>query len=191
MAQRQTHDDVVKVLTRDHREVEQMFRRLEQGKVKGKARKDLVDQSIIELVRHSVAEEEFLYPAFRKHVTNGDKVADRELEQHHEAERLMARLDHTDPTDGDYDKLLTELMADVRQHIKEEERDLLPRLAKACTKEELVELGEKITAAKAAGPTRPHPLAPDNPTAKMLLNPGAGLVDRMRDALTKRGTENH
>ncbi|MFY7066141.1 hypothetical protein ACOQFV_09790 [Nocardiopsis changdeensis] len=35
-------------------------------------------------------------------------------------------------------------------------------------------------------PTRPHPGAPDTPPADRLLAPGAGLIDRMRDALSGR-----
>jgi hypothetical protein len=41
--------------------------------------------------------------------------------------------------------------------------------------------------AKKMAPTRPHPAAPDTPPANKLLAPGAGLVDRLRDALTGRG----
>jgi hypothetical protein len=35
-------------------------------------------------------------------------------------------------------------------------------------------------------PTRPHPFAPDKPPMNKILTAGAGLVDRMRDALTGR-----
>jgi len=35
-------------------------------------------------------------------------------------------------------------------------------------------------------PTRPHPLASDRPPLNRLLAPGAGLIDRMRDALNGR-----
>jgi len=35
-------------------------------------------------------------------------------------------------------------------------------------------------------PTRPHPLASDRPPLNRLLAPGAGLIDRMRDALSGR-----
>ncbi|MBB1246923.1 hemerythrin domain-containing protein, partial [Streptomyces durbertensis] len=34
--------------------------------------------------------------------------------------------------------------------------------------------------------TRPHPGMPDKPPANRLLAPGAGLVDRARDALSGR-----
>jgi hypothetical protein len=55
------------------------------------------------------------------------------------------------------------------------------------SEETLMELGEKVRRAMEKTPTRPHPSAPDTPPANKLLKPGAGLVDRTRDALTGRG----
>lgn len=83
---------------------------------------------IAELVRHSVAEEEFMYPAAREVLDDGDELADHELEEHAEAERLMKDLDGLDPTDPRFDELLTKLIADIRHHVQDEEADLLPRL---------------------------------------------------------------
>jgi hypothetical protein len=55
--------------------------------------------------------------------------------------------------------------------------------------QELVELGAKLEAVKRIAPTRPHPSAPDEPPGDKLLGPVTGLFDRMRDAVTRRGTE--
>jgi hypothetical protein len=72
--------------------------------------------------------------------------------------------------------------------MREEERDLLPRLQEACDHKELVELGEKFEQARRMAPTRPHPAVPDKPPANKLLAPGAGLIDRLRDALSDRSS---
>lgn len=37
------------------------------------------DHAIIDVVGHSVAEEEHLYPAARRHIPGGDEIADREI----------------------------------------------------------------------------------------------------------------
>lgn len=42
--------------------------------------------------------------------------------------------------------------------------------------------------AKKLAPTRPHPSAPDHAPLNKLLGPGAGLVDRMREAMSGRPT---
>ncbi|SDL38693.1 Hemerythrin HHE cation binding domain-containing protein [Nonomuraea maritima] len=180
--------DVVEVLVTDHREVEGMFGELERmtGRYDEKV-KLLAEQVVIELVRHAVAEEAYLYPAVREHVPGGDPLADKELAEHAEAERTMKKLEELQPDDEAFWPTMDRLMAEIRQHVRDEENDLFPRLRQACSEEQLKELGEKIQRAKKTAPTRPHPSAPDEPPANKLLAPGAGLVDRLRDVLTGRG----
>jgi hypothetical protein len=61
-------------------------------------------------------------------------------------------------------------------------------MRRACSEQDLVELGEKFEKAKKMAPTRPHPMAPDHPPANKILGPGAGLIDRMRDVLSGRNS---
>ncbi|OZV75552.1 hemerythrin [Micromonospora echinospora] len=180
--------DVIDVLTADHREVEALFVELESRQGAPEHRRQLVDVVIAELVRHSVAEEAYVYPAARKALPDGDRIADHEISEHADAERTMKDLESVDPSDPRFDQLLTHLTSTIRHHVQDEETDLFPRLRAACAHEELVELADKVTAAKRIAPTRPHPAAPDRPPANKLLAPGAGLVDRMRDALSGRPT---
>ncbi|MFE0588534.1 hemerythrin domain-containing protein [Micromonospora echinospora] len=180
--------DVIDVLTADHREVEALFVELESRQGTPEHRRQLVDVVIAELVRHSVAEEAYVYPAARKALPDGDQVADHEISEHADAERTMKDLESVDPSDPRFDQLLTHLTSTIRHHVQEEETDLFPRLRAACAHEELVELADKVTAAKRIAPTRPHPAAPDHPPANKLLAPGAGLVDRLRDAISGRPT---
>jgi hypothetical protein len=81
--------NVIDELMTDHREVEEFFGRIEALPPGHKDRKVYADQATIELVRHSVAEEEYLYPAVREHLADGDAIADRELEDHSKAEQIM------------------------------------------------------------------------------------------------------
>ena len=67
------------------------------------------------------------------------------------------------------------------------EQNLFPMLRASCSPEALDRLGDKVRQAKKTAPTRPHPSAPDKPPANKLLAPGAGMVDRVRDALSGRG----
>lgn len=179
--------DVVEELKTDHREVEELFGRIEQLPSGHVQRKEYADLVTIELVRHSVAEEAYLYPAVREHVRDGDALAERELEDHAEAERTMKDLERCEADDPEFDRLIAQLMTQIRQHVRDEESNLFPRLSEACSVEMLEELGEKVRMAKKTAPTRPHPAAPSKPPANKLLAPGLGLVDRMRDAMTGRG----
>ena len=82
--------NVIDELMTDHREVEELFGRIEALPSGDKTRKVYADQATMELVRHSVAEEEYLYPAVREHLVNGNTMADREIEDHAGAEQIQA-----------------------------------------------------------------------------------------------------
>jgi hemerythrin superfamily protein len=179
--------NVIDELVTDHREVEELFGRIEGLPTGAKDRKVYAEQVTMELVRHSVAEEEYLYPAVREHVAGGDAIADKEIDDHSKAERIMKDLEGCDAGDPEFDRLIGMLMSEVRTHIADEEQNLFPQLRAACSPQALDDLGDKVRMAKKMAPTRPHPSAPDKPPANKLLAPGAGLVDRMRDALSGRG----
>lgn len=178
---------VVDELITDHREVEELFSKLETLPRGDRRRKELVEHATIELVRHSVAEEAYLYPAVREHVSGGDALADREIEDHSKVEQLLKDLESLEADAPSFDELTGELMREVREHVADEEKNLFPRLAQSTDREQLLDLGEKVRRAKKTAPTRPHPGMPSEPPANKLLAPGAGMVDRVRDALSGRG----
>ncbi|MFJ9736891.1 hemerythrin domain-containing protein [Streptomyces sp. NPDC101166] len=179
--------NVIDELVTDHHEVEELFGKIEALPSGHKDRKLYADQVTMELVRHSVAEEAYLYPAVREHVAGGDALADKELEDHAKAEQLMKDLEGCAAEDADFDRLVGSLMSEIREHVADEEANLFPALRAACPESALDELGDKVRTAKKTAPTRPHPTAPDKPPANKMLAPGMGMVDRMRDALTGRG----
>ncbi|WP_128434928.1 hemerythrin domain-containing protein [Streptomyces cyaneus] len=179
--------DVIDELVTDHREVEEFFGRIEALPSGDKDRKLYADQATIELVRHSVAEEAYLYPAVREHLANGDALADKETDDHSRAEQMMKDLEACDADDPEFDRIIGMLMTEIRSHIADEEQNLFPKLRAACPENTLNDLGDKVRQAKKLAPTRPHPSAPDKPPANKLLAPGVGLIDRLRDALTGRG----
>ncbi|MER6179657.1 hemerythrin domain-containing protein [Streptomyces sp. NPDC001652] len=146
-----------------------------------------VRQVTMELVRHSVAEEAYLYPAVREHVPGGDALADQEIEDHARAEQLMKDLEGCEAGDPEFDRLMTALMTEIRSHVADEEQNLFPKLHASCPPDALDALGDRVRQAKKVAPTRPHPSTPSTPPANKLLAPGIGMVDRLRDTLTGRG----
>lgn len=178
--------DLIDVIVKDHRHFEDVFRELETHTGHAGGRKDLVDHVIAELVRHEVAEEQFMYPVARTKLREGDELADHEIEEHAEAEEVLKRLEGLGPESPHFEELVKKLIEDVRHHMDEEEQDLLPRLREACDDEELQDLGYKVLVAKEFAPTRPHPHAPDKPPANLILGPGIGFIDKIRDTLRGR-----
>jgi hemerythrin superfamily protein len=182
------HHDLIDDILIDHREVEEVFKEIEKSP-DPEERRALVEHAITELVRHSVAEEQYLYPTTRKALPDGDKIADHDLKEHAEAEEVMKQIEKTQTEEPKFDELVSKLMEDIRHHVQEEESDLLPKLRDACDAAQLLELGEKFEKSKKMAPTRPHPMAPDRPPANKILAPGTALIDRMRDALTGRNPQ--
>jgi hemerythrin superfamily protein len=178
--------DVIEELTTDHREVEDLFDRIQAEPHGSAERRRLADELTVELVRHSVAEEQYLYPAVREHVEGGNALADKEIEDHAGVERLLKDLEGRDADDERFDRLVAQLRVDVTEHVRDEERRLFPLLAAACPPRVLEELGEKVRTAKKTAPTRPHPSAPDTPPANKVVGAGTGLLDRALDLLTGR-----
>lgn len=74
--------NLVDVIVADHRQVDRAFADLEDGGGSSRQRRELADHVIAELVRHSVAEEQYLYPAVRDILPDGDEVADKAIEEH-------------------------------------------------------------------------------------------------------------
>ncbi|MET7697729.1 MULTISPECIES: hemerythrin domain-containing protein [unclassified Streptomyces] len=181
--------NVINELMTDHREVEELFGKIEALPPGEKKRKLYADQATMELVRHSVAEEAYLYPAVRQYLANGDMIADKEIDDHSRAEQIMKDLEGCEADDPEFDRLIGVLMPEIRSHVADEEENLFPMLRDAAPPGTLDDLGDKVRQAKKTAPTRPHPSAPDKPPANKLLAPGAGLVDRLRDALSGRGKE--
>jgi len=180
--------DVVDVLISDHRDVTALI-----GEIWSVAdpmiRRDLMDTAISELVRHAVAEEMYVYPAMRKHLPDGDKAVEHDIEEHKELERAMKELESVDVSGTEFDGALRRLEALLADHVQDEESEQFPELRRRVPREELTELATKVETAKKLAPTRPHPHAPNSELFHKTVGPGVGLVDRLRDRLTGRATK--
>jgi hemerythrin superfamily protein len=188
MTSSQPGGDVIDVLTSDHREVTALLSQV-RSTTDPELRRDLADTAISELVRHAVAEEMYVYPAMRKHLPDGDKAVQHDVEEHKELERTMKKLEGADASSAEFDATLRQLEELLADHVQDEESEQFPELRRLIPREELTELAGKVETAKKLAPTRPHPGAPNNQVFHKLVGPGVGLVDRLRDKLTGRGTD--
>jgi hemerythrin superfamily protein len=177
--------DVVDLLTTDHHEVLGLLDEIRTSTASDR-RRELADVVIGELVRHSVAEEMFVYPAMRQHLPDGDAAVEHDVAEHKQLEKLMRDWEGVDAADADFDRVLTELEQVLRDHVDDEETEQFPQLREHIPHADLVAMATRVEAAKKVAPTRPHPLAPNNALFHFVVGPGVGLVDRLRDAWTER-----
>ena len=179
--------DVVDELMTDHREVRALLDEI-LTTTDPATRRDLADTAITELVRHAVAEEMYVYPAMRKHLPNGEEAVEHDTKEHKELEETMSELEGCAADDPRFVALVQKLKNQMQHHVEDEEGEQFPQLRARVPRDELVRMREKVDAAKAVAPTRPHPNAPNNQVFHKLVGPGVGLMDRVRDKLTGRTT---
>lgn len=111
------------------------------------------------------------------------RAADRFLQ--HAIGRLDRRL--TGDTHLDHvplDRVVEEVLAALKAHAAAEAR-LLEQLGRALSDDELGALAQRLEAATASAPTRPHPHVPHTPFGRLVGRLEAA-VDRLRDALDNR-----
>lgn len=179
--------DVLDVLVTDHREATELIE-LIRATADPEERRDLADSLIAELVRHSVAEEMYVYPVMRESVPDGDEAVEHDVSEHKELEALMKQLEGEDASTPAFLETLDQIAAALRDHVADEEDEQFPKLRRHVPEAKLMELKEKVEVAKKVAPTRPHPAAPNTELFHKLVGPGVGLVDRLRDRLTGRST---
>src|SRR3954464_7482665 len=139
--------DVIELLEQDHREVELMFAEFERATDPGD-RRALADKIIMELVKHSEAEEQAVYPAMRRALPGGDELVEHEISEHSEAELIMKKLDGMDPDDAQFGVLMGQLQSAITQHVKEEETEAFPRFRQHVSQAQLDKLATSVWAAK-------------------------------------------
>jgi hemerythrin superfamily protein len=130
--------DAVALITRDHRELEQLFERLRN---EPEHRAGLLNMVGPLLVAHSRAEEEHVYPKLAEARPEEKGEVHHGKEEHEEAEKLLAALQQADPDSPEFTQRLEKFVDAVTHHVEEEENKILPALREAVSKDRLGELG--------------------------------------------------
>lgn len=131
--------DAVTAIKNDHRRMEQLFERMRSEK---SARAALLKECVARLSAHSWAEEERVYPALIKADPPEEGQVYHGVEEHHEAEELLHKLQQTDLSSAAFDSALEEFVAAVKHHVEEEETEILPALAESVDPARLRQLGD-------------------------------------------------
>jgi hemerythrin superfamily protein len=126
--------DAIKMLKKQHREVEAMFKEIEKAKSAGPRRK-VFEKLADALAVHATIEERHFYPAAKKKQTE-DMVLEA-VEEHLEVKRLIADLLDLEPNDPVFMAKISVLKEDVQHHVEEEEGELFPKVQKLLDDEEL------------------------------------------------------
>jgi hemerythrin superfamily protein len=110
--------DAITLLKADHRKVEGLFEKYESARSK---KADIARQICMELIVHTMIEEEIFYPACREAGVESDMLDEANVE-HDGAKILIAELENGSPEDDYYDAKVKVLSEEIKHHVKEEEK---------------------------------------------------------------------
>jgi hemerythrin superfamily protein len=140
-----TERSVISLLTRDHRQVEELLGRL-QAASDPEERRRLLDEVTAEVVQHAVAEETYLYQALREAIPSGAVDIEKEIAAHTKIKNLLQELEKTDAAGPEFEPLVTKLIAEVHRDIVNEEYAVFPWFAEWGDEVKLADLGDQVKA---------------------------------------------
>lgn len=143
---------------------------------------ELFEQLCADIVRHFVAEEQYLLPAVRDHLPDGHAMSDAAFAEHERIEHLLRRLDHDDTTDEQIGSALGDVEQAMDAHINTQETSVLPALVERVDAEQSSELGRGVLGAEQLAPTHPRAFVPKNETISKITSWLTGLVEKSLDA---------
>ncbi len=139
--------DVVDLITSDHREFERMFDILT---TQPDRRALTLPQLTALLVAHQRAEETEVYPVARDEAGEAEDVEHSDEEHERSAQLLQQLRRVTDLRSTEFDDLLSDLVDDVRHHASEEESTVLAGMRKNLDEARRHQLGSAFAARRAA-----------------------------------------
>ena len=137
--------DVVALIEKDHRDLEEVFVSLEAA---DSDPAPLLEQVAQMLIPHSKAEEQVVYPAIKQIAPDEAEDVDDSLAEHQHVEELLKKALSQGTDAPGNDGLVAAIIGEVRHHVEEEEQDILPRFTRHASAAQLDEIGSKFLAAK-------------------------------------------
>ncbi|WP_432494553.1 hemerythrin domain-containing protein [Kineococcus gypseus] len=168
--------------SRDHADLDALMR-AHDAETDPDARGRLVAELAERALRHAFAEETVLFPAYRHHLPEQGEALTAHIEgDHQRVNELLVQLQDADPRSAGYDALVRRTFETIRHDARDEEDDLLPRLQRVASPQELRAIGAAWEVQRRTSPTRPHPGVPRRPPGNVLAGVPLAVSDRVKDA---------
>ncbi|WP_405982942.1 hemerythrin domain-containing protein [Streptomyces sp. NBC_00158] len=139
MSADRTQQDVVEVILKDHRTMEELFRKMRSVE---DDRAGALKRFSALLIAHGEAEETEVYSALKRFRNVDDEEVEHGVEEHDEGNKaLLALLEVEEVGSDDWDSKLEDLVEAVSHHVDEEERTILNGARENVPDERRTELG--------------------------------------------------
>jgi hypothetical protein len=166
---------------RDHVELDRLLDDLQQT--------DGVDDEEVlrEIARlvfpHAFAEEAVLWPLLRRVLPDGEALTLQVEQEHQEVNELWTEIERRGLGNPARHRVAARLVEVLRQDVRDEEDQLLPRLQASLDARALRRVGITWEIVRRIAPTRPHPLVSRRPPGNVLSAIPLAALDRTRDRL--------
>lgn len=135
--------NAIDLLKQQHREVEDLFEKFEgSGERARKTRERLCRDLADRLAIHAEIEERIFYPESKQEDTA--ELLRESVEEHLSMKRLLADVIEAETDDEQLDARIKVLKEQVEHHVEEEEGELFPKVRRACSAEELEDMGVRM-----------------------------------------------
>jgi hemerythrin superfamily protein len=138
---------------------------------------------------HAFAEESVLWPVVRSLLPDGEQLTLRIEQEHQRINELFTELEKAAPHEVRHRRLWDEIVVLLREDVRDEEDDLLPKLQSALPQGRLVALGVAWDLVRRVSPTRPHPVVARRPPGNVAAAAPLTVVDRLRDGLDRHSRQ--
>ena len=118
--------DVTKLLEADHRQVEELFRQIDEAE--GGDRLPYIQELQTALKAHMELEEQVLYPAMG--TVTGPEPVEEANKEHELARKSLADMLDLAPDDPGFGAAMEATKAGIEHHVEEEENEVFPQLRK-------------------------------------------------------------
>jgi hemerythrin superfamily protein len=167
---------------RDHERLDRLLKRLAHSSPGAEEQATL--HAIARLVfPHAFAEESVLWPEARRVLPDGEALTLQVEQEHQEVNELWASLEQLPSGSPARSTAIVRLTEVLREDVRDEEDELLPRLQDAVGVRRLRVLGVAWEAVRRTAPTRPHPLVSRRPPGNALAALPLTVLDHGRDLL--------
>jgi hemerythrin superfamily protein len=167
---------------RQHDQIRELFDAVQQAAPEERA--EAFEPLVRLLAVHETAEEMVVYPMAMGGEAGREIVAQRKAEED-QAKKALVDLEKMDPATPEFLTALTAFQQTVLDHAAAEEDEVFPLLTEVADTDELKDMTKRLEMAEAMAPTHPHKAAPESALGNVLTGPFIGMVDRLRDALSR------
>lgn len=143
-----SNKDAIALLKKDHRDVEEAFKKFDKlGAKKIAEKKKLADEISADLLKHMTIEEEIFYPTIKDKVKATEDVVNEGIVEHSSAKDLIKEIKSMKGSEELFDSKMHVLSEQIAHHVEEEEKEMFPKVEKSSI--DLDKLGQQLADRKA------------------------------------------